>query len=59
MKKKKVILYFVTVIMLLSMTVGVALAEDGELFRRNISKTPDNETEKAIIMMVEYARYLL
>ena len=34
MKKKKVILYFVTVIMLLSMTVGVALAEDGILFRQ-------------------------
>ena len=54
MKKKKVILYFVTVIMLLSMTVGVALAEDGILFRRNISKTPDGETEKAAIYMMDF-----
>jgi hypothetical protein len=54
MKKKKVILYFVTVIMLLSMTVGVAMAEDGILFRRDISKTPDNETEKAAIFMMDF-----
>ena len=54
MKKKKVLLYFLTVIMLLSMTVGVALAEDGDLFRKNISKTPDNETEKANIMMMDF-----
>lgn len=54
MKMKKVFLYLMTVIMLLSMTVGVALAEDGILFRKNISKTPDNETEKANIMMMDF-----
>ena len=54
MKMKKVFLYLMTVIMLLSMTVGVALAEDGVLFRKNISKTPDNETEKANIMMMDF-----
>jgi hypothetical protein len=40
--------------MLLSMTVGAVLAEDGLLFRKNISKTPDNETEKAAIYMMDF-----
>ncbi len=54
MKVRKLILNFVTVIMLLSMTVGVALAEDGVIFRRNISKTPDGETEKAAMYMMDF-----
>lgn len=54
MKGKKFLWSFLTVIMLLSMTVGSALAEDGDLFRRNISKTPDNETEKAAIYMMDF-----
>lgn len=54
MKGKKFLWSFLTVIMLLSMTVGSALAEDGVLFRRNISKTPDNETEKAAIYMMDF-----
>lgn len=54
MKVQKIILNFVTVIMLLSMTVGVALAEDGVIFRRNISKTPEGETEKAAIYMMDF-----
>ena len=54
MKGKKFLWSFLTVIMLLSMTVGSALAEDGLLFRRNISKTPDNETEKAAIYMMDF-----
>ncbi|MBE0686281.1 MAG: hypothetical protein IH585_09800, partial [Anaerolineaceae bacterium] len=54
MKSKKFLWIFLTVIMLLSMTVGAVLAEDGALFRRNISKTPDNETEKAAIYMMDF-----
>ena len=54
MKSNKVLWSILTVIMLLSMTVGSALAEDGDLFRRNISKTPDNETEKAAIYMMDF-----
>jgi hypothetical protein len=54
MKGKKFLWSFLTVIMLLSMTVGAVLAEDGVLFRRNISKTPDNETEKAAIYMMDF-----
>ncbi len=62
MKSKKVLWSILTVIMLLSMTVGSALAEevildeeeeiyvdDGLLFRKNVSKTPDQETERANI----------
>ena len=40
--------YFITVIVILSMTAGMALAEDGLIFRKNISKTPDWEAEKAV-----------
>jgi hypothetical protein len=49
MKSKKYLWSFLTVIMLLSMTVGAALADDGVMYRRNISKTPDQETERANI----------
>lgn len=54
MKSKKVLWSILTVLMLLSMTVGSALAEDGVLFRRNISKTPDQETEMAAIYMMDF-----
>jgi len=54
MKGKRVLVYVLTVIMLLSMTVGSALAEDGDLFRKNISKTPEGETEKAAIFMMDF-----
>lgn len=47
MKSKKVLWSILTVIMLLSMTVGSAMADDGEMFRKNVSKTPDQETERA------------
>jgi hypothetical protein len=54
MNLKKIVIYCITIIMLLSMSIGVALAEDGVLFRRNISKTPDNETEKSAIYMMDF-----
>ncbi len=55
MKSKKVLWSILTVIMLLSMTVGAVMAGEGDgipigdsgIFRRNISKTPDQETERA------------
>lgn len=49
MNLKKIVIYCITIIMLLSMSIGVAMADDGVMFRRNISKTPDQETERAAI----------
>jgi hypothetical protein len=40
--------------MIASLISSLALAEDGLLFRRNISKTPDGETEKAAIYMMDF-----
>jgi hypothetical protein len=54
MKSKKVLWSILTVIMLLSMTVGAVLAEDGALFRRNISKTPEQETEMSAVYMMDF-----
>jgi len=54
MNFKRVFWYCLTVFMLLSMTVGSVLAEDGDLYRRNISKTPDNETEKSAVYMMDF-----
>ncbi len=41
-------------ILALSLTVGAALAEDGLIFRKNVSKTPDAETEKAALFMMDF-----
>jgi hypothetical protein len=35
-------------------TVGVVYAEDGVLLRRNISKTPDVETEKVAFYIMDF-----
>jgi hypothetical protein len=48
------IVFFVMLVLLIVLTTGVVLAEDGVLFRRNISKTPDAETEKAAIFMMDF-----
>jgi hypothetical protein len=37
-----------------TMIFGSAMAEDGKLFRRNISKTPPLETAKAGIFMIDF-----
>ncbi len=42
------------VLVLLAMTSQLVFAEDGILFRRDISKTPDAETEKAGIFMMDF-----
>lgn len=36
-------------LLLIALTASFALADDGQMFRRNISKTPDGETESAAI----------
>ena len=36
-----------SIALLAGLVAGVALADDGEMFRRNVSKTPDQETERA------------
>ncbi len=49
--------HFLTFLLLLSViliTSSTSLAEDGALFRRNISKTPDAETEMAAIYMMDF-----
>jgi hypothetical protein len=49
--KVKYLLFLLVLLALLFSTVG---AEDGLLFRRNISKTPEQETEKANIYMMDF-----
>ena len=41
-------------ILLMALAAGVTYAEDGVLFRRNISKAPEAETEKAAIYMMDF-----
>jgi hypothetical protein len=54
MKLKKLYYLIIPVLLLAGLLAGIALAEDGVLFRRNISKTPDAETEKAAIYMMDF-----
>ncbi len=54
MKVKRSIYVLLAVIMLASLVVGGVLAEDGLIFRRNVSKTPEGETEKAAIYMMDF-----
>ena len=54
MKKSKILIYTIVVLVALAMVTGLALAEDGYMFRRNVSKTPDLETEKAAIYMMDF-----
>jgi hypothetical protein len=54
MKINKTLIYTIVLLIALAMVSGLALAEDGLLFRRNISKTPELETEKAAIYMMDF-----
>ena len=54
MKAKLRIFAVLSVLVVASLLVSLAVAEDGLLFRRNISKTPDEETEKAAIFMMDF-----
>jgi hypothetical protein len=45
--KRSIIFTGLTAILLIIMLASMAVADDGDMFRRNISKTPDQETERA------------
>ncbi len=47
--KRSILLTVLTAVLLTVLLANMAVAEDGEMFRRNISKTPDQETERANI----------
>ena len=54
MKLKKLFYILIPVLLLAGLLAGMALAEDGVLFRRNVSKTPEGETEKSAIYMMDF-----
>ncbi len=54
MKLKKLFYILIPVLLLAGLLAGLALAEDGEIFRRNVSKTPEAETEKSAIYMMDF-----
>jgi hypothetical protein len=54
MKLNKSLITFIIVLVLAIVVTGIALAEDGLLFRRNVSKTPDAETEQAGFFMMDF-----
>jgi hypothetical protein len=57
MKVRSKFFIITLVILIAAFAAGVALAlpgEDGQLFRRNVSKTPEQETEKAAISMMRF-----
>ncbi|HMN62863.1 MAG TPA: hypothetical protein PJ988_21030, partial [Anaerolinea sp.] len=54
MKLKKWVFFTIALIAMLSLTVGAALADDSIMFRRNISKTPEGETEDAGIAFMPF-----
>lgn len=54
MRAKKYLFILLSVVIVGGLFASLALAEDGLLFRRNISKTPEGETEKAAIYMMDF-----
>jgi hypothetical protein len=52
MRARSKLFILVSVILAAAFAAGMALADDGVMFRKNISKTPDQETEKAAINMM-------
>ncbi|MCB8921565.1 MAG: hypothetical protein H6662_08290 [Ardenticatenaceae bacterium] len=52
--KPKHLIYFLLIVSLIIITTSVSLADDGEMFRRNISKTPDQETERANLVQMTF-----
>jgi hypothetical protein len=51
MKKVSILSALLVLVMMLT---SLTQAEDGELFRRNVSKTPLGETEKAAVYMMDF-----
>ena len=54
MKLRHRITLLSAVVLALLLVTGLAMADDGEMFRRNISRTPDTETEEAGIHMMPF-----
>ena len=54
MKMRSKLISLITLIVIISTVFGGAVAEDGLIFRRNVSMTPDLETEKAAIFMMDF-----
>ena len=54
MKLNRRIFIIMALLVVFSMTASLVAAEDGDLFRKNISKTPEGETEKAAIFMMDF-----
>ncbi len=52
MKHKRYFIAILAVLISASLAVGLVLADDGQMFRRNISDTPDTETEYAALSMM-------
>ena len=54
MNTAKKIFTIISLFAILSLIFGSAAAEDGLIFRRNVSMTPNLETEKAAIFMMDF-----
>ncbi len=54
MNTRRTILTILSVLIVFSMIFGSAAAEDGQLFRRNVSKTPEFQTDQAAIYMMDF-----
>lgn len=50
----KRLLLILLLLLAFSLIASMALADDGDMFRRDVSKTPDSETEKAAIYMMDF-----
>ena len=54
MNARRTTLTILSVLIVFSMIFGSAVAEDGQLFRRNVSKTPALQTDQAGIYMMDF-----
>lgn len=45
--KAKPFLLFLLIVSIIVITAGISMADDGAMFRKNVSHTPDQETERA------------
>lgn len=54
MKLNRKIFIIMALLVVFSMTASLVAAEDGKLFRRNVSKTPEAETEQAGMYMMDF-----
>ena len=52
--KNKYFFQLLLAAVLVVLLVGLVSADDGAMFRRNVSRTPDHETEDAAISMMKF-----